>query len=76
MTKLPLLTCLGKIAKEIKLWKFIYIDMQITKMIARVASIIGHDSGVGTYNLSVFQLFRLNDTSCSSYGGRAISSFS
>lgn len=63
---------MGKIAKEIKLWKFMYINMKKTKTIARVASIIGHDSGVGTYNLYVSQLFRLGDTCSSSYGGRPL----
>lgn len=72
MSKLPLLTCLGKIVKEIKWWKFIYINMQATKIIPRVASIIGHNSGVGTYNLYVFKLFRLSDTNSSSYGDRRL----
>lgn len=51
------------------MWKLIYTNTQIIN-IATVASIIGHEIGVGIYNPYASQLFRLSDTRFSSYGDR------
>lgn len=50
----------------------IYINRQITK---NIASIIGHETGVGIYNHYDSQLFRLSDTSFCLHGDRILGVF-